>query len=239
MNVDLLIVNIGELVTVAGDNGAPRRGAGLRELGVLHDGAVAVVGREIAAAGPADSVRAQVSDARRVLDAGGGTLMPGFVDPHTHLVFAGTREHEHALRVGGATYEEILGAGGGINYTTRLTRAATEEQLFEEAWTHLDTMLLHGTTTAEAKSGYGLTAESELKLLHVIRRLDTAHPIELVATFLGAHLVPAEYRHRPDEYVTLIIEEMLPQVAREQLAVYCDVWCDEGIFTESQSRRIL
>ncbi|MDQ4075687.1 MAG: imidazolonepropionase [Chloroflexota bacterium] len=241
MQVDLLIHNIGELVTIAGANEAPRRGAGLRELGIIHNGAVAVSGQEIVAVGPTDVVHSivEVGAITQVIDGTGKTVIPGFVDPHTHLVFAGTREHEYTLRLAGATYEEILSAGGGINYTTRLTRAGSEEELFDIAWEHLNTMLGHGTTTVEAKSGYGLEVESEVKLLRVIRRLDEAHPIDLVPTFLGAHLVPSEYRDRPDKYVRVIIEEMLPRVANEGLAKYCDVWCDEGIFTVEQSRRML
>lgn len=213
----------------------------MRDLGIVVGGAIAVGDGRILAAGPSDAVRAALPAGTipRIIDASGGVAMPGFVDPHTHLVFAGTREREYALRIEEASYEEILAAGGGIFQTTRLTRAASEEQLVETARRHLDTMLRYGTTTAEAKSGYGLDPESELKLLRVIRRLDAIHPIDLVPTFLGAHVVAAEYRDNPDAYVELIVNAMLPRVSAEQLAEYCDVWCDEGIFSVEQSRRIL
>lgn len=241
MQVDLFIDNVGQLITLAGPNATPRRGAELAELGTVENGAAAVAGTEIVAAGSRTAVRdaVELTDVTRVIDAGNGVVMPGFVDPHTHPIFAGTREDEFALRVAGATYEEILAQGGGILNTMRRTRATTEDDLFYTARPHLDTMLRYGTTTVEAKSGYGLDTESELKQLRVIRRLNAKHPLDVVATFLGAHVVPPEFSSDPDGYVDLIIEEMLPTVAEEGLADYCDVWCEETIFSESQSRRIL
>lgn len=241
MRVDLLVDNIGQLITLAGPNITPRRGPELGELGIVANGAVAVAGDTILAAGARDAVRnaTDSSDATRVIDAGNGVVMPGFVDPHTHPVFAGTREDEYALRVAGATYEEILAQGGGILNTMQRTRAATEDDLFRTAYAHLDTMLRYGTTTVEAKSGYGLDTESELKQLRVIRRLDAEHPLDVVSTFLGAHVVPPAYDGRSDEYVDLLIEGTLPAVIDEALADYCDVWCEETIFSESQSQRIL
>jgi imidazolonepropionase len=174
-----------------------------------------------------------------VIDAGGRLVMPGMVDPHTHLVFAGSREYELEMRLNGATYLEILRAGGGILATTRKTRAATEEELAWETKKRLNRFLLHGVTTVEAKSGYGLTVEDELKMLRVAKRLNEEHPVDIVSTFMGAHAVPPEYKENPDAYVDLVIEEMIPRVARENLAEFCDVFCEEGVFTVEQSERIL
>ncbi len=241
MHIDLLVENIGELVTVAGANRAPRRGAALSELGIVRGGAVAIAGQQIVAVGEEKTVKSlvQLTGRTRRVDAAGGTVLPGFVDPHTHLVFAGTRAEEYSLRARGATYEEILAAGGGIHATTRLTREATEEALFQVGWGYLDTMMRHGTTTVEAKSGYGLDLSTELKLLRVTKQLGAAHPLEVVSTFLGAHVIPAAFREQPEAYVSLVVDKMLPEVAAEGLAEYCDVWCDEGIFTVDQARRIL
>ena len=171
-----------------------------------------------------------------VIDAGGCVVMPGFVDAHTHPVFAGNRADEFEQRCAGATYAEIAAAGGGIRSTVRKTRAADEEDLLEAAQRYVHWFLRNGTTTIEAKSGYGLSLEAELKLLRVIRRLS---PIRCVPTFLGAHEIPDEYRGDPEKYVDLVIEEMLPQVTSSELAEYCDVFCEPGIFGIDQSRRIL
>lgn len=241
MHVDLLIDNIGQLITLAGPHATPRRGAELGQLGVVEHAAIAIAGTNILAVGPRDAVHhaADITENTRIIEADNRVVMPGFVDPHTHPVFAGTRADEYALRVAGATYEEILARGGGILDTMRRTRAATADDLFQTARSHLDTMLRYGTTTVEAKSGYGLDTKSELKLLRVIRRLDAEHPLDVVSTFMGAHVTPPEFHNRIDDYVKLIIEQMLPAVVDEGLADYCDVWCEETIFNESQSRHIL
>jgi len=220
----------------------PRRGAAMGDLGIIEDGAIAVKDGCIDLVGKTEEVRGQI-EAAQELDASGKVVMPGFVDPHTHLVFAGDRANEFEMRVRGATYLEIMAAGGGIMSTVRATRAASVKQLMEESRARLDRMLAHGTTTAEVKTGYGLDLENELKTLEVIRRLDAEHPMDLVPTFLGAHAVPEEYKGRADEYVDLVVEEMLPairsQISNHRSKVFCDVFCDEGAFTLEQSRRVL
>jgi imidazolonepropionase len=165
--------------------------------------------------------------------------MPGFVDAHTHPVFAGTREGEYEMRAAGFTYQQIAAQGGGIRSTVRKTRAASEDELFEMATQRVRSLLEHGTTTIEAKSGYGLTVEDELKILRVIARLNADTPLELIPTFLGAHEIPDEYRGAREDYIRLVSEEMLPRVAAEGLARYCDVFCESQVFTVDQSRRVL
>jgi imidazolonepropionase len=256
MHIDLLIHGAAQLLTLASEG--PKRGAAMGELGIIENGAVVIKDVLIALVGPTAEVRGQVAAAEEI-DAAGKVVMPGFVDPHTHLVFAGDRAGEFEQRVKGVTYMEIMAAGAGIMSTVRATRAASVEQLVEESRARLDRMLAHGTTTAEAKTGYGLDTENELKVLEAIRRLDAEHPVDLVPTFLGAHAVPAEYQGRADEYVDLVVEQMLPR-ARDKgqgirdkavftpsllslvpspLPLFCDVFCDEGAFTLEQSRRVL
>ena len=174
-----------------------------------------------------------------VVDAGGGTVLPGFVDPHTHVVYAGDRREELRRRLAGATYAEIAAAGGGILSTVRATREASEDALVESARVRLAEMLQCGTTTAEAKSGYGLETAAELKMLRAIRRLGQTQPIDLAATFLGAHEIPTEYRDRRADYVDLVIREMIPAVVAERLAEWCDVFCETGVYTPEESRAIL
>ncbi len=237
MDIDLLIHSAAQLLTLAG---GPQRGGELGRLGIVEDGAVAVHQGRIAAAGPSADLRAQFR-ARRELDASGRVVIPGFVDPHTHLIWAGDRANEFEMRIGGATYMEIMNAGGGIMATVRKTRAASVDQLVEEARPRLRRMLNHGTTTAEAKTGYGLETAAELRLLEAIRRLGEENLVDLVPTFLGAHAIPAEYQGRGNEYVDLIVQEMMPAV-KEQAAgspPWADVFCEEGAFTLEQSRRIL
>jgi imidazolonepropionase len=237
---DLLIVHAGELATLA-RGGTPRTGPALSDPDVIGDGAVAVAASRITAVGPTDTIRRQVAvtPATRIVDASGRLVTPGLVDAHTHLLFAGHRAHEFELRVRGAGYAEILAAGGGILTTVRATRDASEDDLVEIGKARLDRMLAHGTTTAEAKSGYGLTPADELKILRAVARLDRAHPVDLVPTFLGAHAVPAEHRADPEAYIREVCEVMLPAVARERLAVFCDVFCEHGVFSVEQAQRIL
>jgi len=241
IKADLILRHAGQLVTVAGASDNPKRGPEMSEIGIIEDGAVAVRDGIIAAVGTTTEVWAQVEagPGTRVVDAGGKVVLPGLVDPHTHLVFAGSREHELELKLNGMGYLDILKAGGGILKTVRQTREASQKDLFLAGCKYLDQMLAQGTTTAEAKSGYGLTLEDEIKTLKVIRDLDVFHPVGLVPTFLGAHATPEEYRDNPEEFVNLVINEMLPAVAREKLAEFCDVFCEEGVFTVEQSRRIL
>ena len=243
IQTDLLIHNAVQLLTLASDG--PKRGAAMGELGIIEHGAVAVRDGLVALVGPTSEVRGQGTVAEEI-DASGKVVMPGFVDPHTHLVFAGDRANEFEQRIKGATYMEIMAAGGGIMSTVQATRTANVEQLVEESRARLNRMLAYGTTTAEAKTGYGLDVENELKMLEAIRRLDAEHPVHLVPTFLGAHAVPKEYKGRTDEYVDLVIEEMLPRVAKNASSLvtrpslpFCDVFCDEGAFTLEQSRRVL
>jgi imidazolonepropionase len=243
MNRELLIVHASQLVTLAGPARA-RIGPQLRELAIVEDGAVLVRDSRIAAVGTSPEIEAQAGlDAERI-DATGSVVMPGFVDAHTHPVFAGTREDEYEMRAEGLTYQEIAARGGGIRSTVRKTRAASGEELFEMALPRVRWLLEHGTTTVEAKSGYGLTVDDELKILRVIRRLNDATPLGLVPTFLGAHEIPDEYRsssigaHRED-YVRLVTDAMLPRVAAEGLARYADVFCESHVFTVDESRRVL
>ncbi|QSO46950.1 imidazolonepropionase [Alicyclobacillus mengziensis] len=238
--VDLLVYNIGTLMTMQGPKG-PRTGAQMSDVGAVHQGAVAIFGGEIIAIGPEAAVRRQLADrmVREELDAEGRLVTPGLVEPHTHLVHGGSREHELSLKLQGASYLEILESGGGILSTVKATRNATEDALFAKAKRSLDTLLLYGATTVEAKSGYGLTLEDELKQLRVTKRLQDSHPVDVVSTFMGAHAVPMEFKGRGDEYVKMVIQEMLPDVKRQGLAEFCDVFCEHGVFTVEQSERIL
>ena len=235
MGEKLAVTGCSQLVTVAGP-ARPRTGAEMRDLGIILDGAMLVADGRIVKTGPRAAIERLIDSSYTVVDAGGRVAMPGFVDAHTHPVFAGNRADEFEQRASGATYAEIAARGGGIRATVRRTREASENDLLEAAQRYIRWFLRNGTTTIEAKSGYGLTLEAELKLLRVIRRFG---PIRCVPTFLGAHEIPDEYRGRPEEYVDLVIEEMLPQVAASKLAEYCDVFCEPGIFGIADSRRIL
>jgi imidazolonepropionase len=236
---DFLIEQATTIATCAGP--APRRGIAQREISPITDAVIASHQGDIVYVGPAAELQQRVHvlpGATRV-DASGCTVVPGFVDPHTHIVYAGDRRTELQHRLAGASYEDIAAAGGGIVSTVAATRAATEEELFSATASRLDEMLACGTTTCEAKSGYGLTTESELRLLRVLRSLDHDHDVDVSPTFLGAHEIPAEYRQRRDAYVSLLIEEMIPAVAAEGLADWCDVFCERGVFTPAESRAIL
>jgi imidazolonepropionase len=236
---DFLIEHAAMIATCAGP--APRRGAAQRDIAPLTEASIAAHGGEIVYVGPADLLRQaiQVTPGATRIDARGCTVVPGFVDPHTHVIFAGDRRRELQQRLAGATYADIAAAGGGIVSTVTATRAATEEELAAQTRTRLDEMLACGTTTCEAKSGYGLTTESELRQLRVLRALDAEHAIDVVPTFLGAHEIPAEYRDRRDAYVRLVIDEMIPAVADEGVADFCDVFCETGVFTPAESQSIL
>ena len=244
MTDERLITNVSQLVTLAGP-ARPRVGAEMRDLAIIEQGALLIRDGTIAAVGEAAEVAAQAGAECPVIDARQGVVLPGFVDAHTHTVFAGTREDEYEMRAVGLTYQEIARRGGGIRSTVRKTRAASEEELVELSRVRVRWLLEYGTTTVEAKSGYGLTLEDELKILRVIRRLNEETPLELVPTFLGAHEIPDEFRnaadpaHSREAYIRLVIDEMLPRVAAEQLAEYCDVFCESHVFTTEESRRIL
>lgn len=234
--VDLLIENASELVTPTGR--AARAGASLRELRIVPGGAVAVRAERIVAVGTAAELRARYAPAR-ALDAQGGVLLPGLVDAHTHPVFAGTREEEFEQRTRGASYVEIAAAGGGILSSVRGVRESSREELLARLLRRLDRFLALGTTTVEAKTGYGLSLADELKCLEVIAEASRSHPVELVPTFLGAHEVPPEYRGDRAAYVDLLVEEMLPRVAESGLAAFCDVFTESHVFGLADSRRIL
>ncbi len=209
MSLDLIIHSANQLLTLAGD--APKRGATQGELSIIRDGAVAISGEKIVAVGDTLDILSLADSHTRKIDARGKIVLPGFVDAHTHVVFAGDRANEFEMRLQGATYLDIQQAGGGIMSTVRATRAASIEELVAQSRTRLDAMLAHGTTTAEVKTGYGLDTANEIKMLDAIARLDTDHAIDLIPTFLGAHVVPAEFKGREDEYVDLVVNEMLPQ----------------------------
>ena len=241
MKADLLVKNAGQLVTVAGHSETAKRGRELDEPAIITDGAVAAYEGRITAVGSTADIMAQVepADDAKIIDAGGKVVLPGLVDPHTHVVFAGSRENEFEMKIKGAAYLDILASGGGILNTVRATRAAGEAELVGIGRRYLAEMLAQGTTTAEIKSGYGLTVADELKQLRAIRTLQQVQPIDLVPTFLGAHAIPEEYKSDPEAFVELVIEEMLPAVQSEGLAECCDVFCEEGVFNIEQSRRIL
>ena len=209
------------------------------ELSIIGQGAMLITGDRIAQVGSLAQIDSLIDADCEVIDAGGRVVLPGFVDAHTHPIFAGTRAGEFEERASGATYQEIAARGGGIQSTVRSTRGATLDELVAAGRRYANWFLRTGTTTIEAKSGYGLTVEDELKILRAIRVLDSQTALTYVPTFLGAHDIPTEYKSRRDEYVSLLIEEMLPQVAAERLAEYCDVFCEEKLFTPDESRKIL
>jgi len=237
-SADLLIENANELVTLVGGSRKLLIRSKMEELRIVQDGCLAVKDGKILAVGKTRDIKRSF-DAEEKINAKGKVVVPGFVDPHTHLVFAGSREDEFEMRLKGASYMEILQKGGGILKTVRETRRASEQELTETSRKTLNVMLEHGTTTVEAKSGYGLTLKDEVKCLKVVKRLNQTQPVDVVPTFMGAHAVPNEYRGQADGYVDLIIGEMIPTVAREKLAEFCDVFCEEGVFSRSQSKRIL
>ncbi len=253
MDADLLIINAAQLLTCASPDG-PKRGAALADPGLIEDGALACLEGQIVAVGRTADLLARLEDpdAAHVIDATGKVVLPGFVDPHTHLLWAGDRAGEFEQRIAGATYMQIMQAGGGIMSTVRATRAASLDELIVQTLPRLDSMLTHGTTTAEVKTGYGLDLETELKMLDAIRLLDEEHPMDLVPTFMGAHAVPAEYQGRTDAFVDLVVTEMLPAIADLRYTVetvdgaytvaaadFCDVFCEAGVFDLAQTRRIL
>ena len=231
----LALLHASQLVTVAGPK-RPRVEKELSELGIIRDGGILIRDGNIDSVGPNDEIEKKAGDAE-IIDLGGRVVLPGFVDAHTHLVFGGNRLDDFERRARGETYEQIAKAGGGIWSTVEKTRAASEDELFGMAKKRVDWFLKCGTTTIEAKSGYGLTLEDELKILRVIRRLNRETPLEIVPTFLGAHAVPRETS--PERYVKLVMREMLLPVAAQELAEYCDVFCERGYFDVEQSRKIL
>lgn len=220
----------------------PRSKEAMSDLGLIEDGSLWMENGLIQAVGTTKEIEELYADRlheAEVFDASGHLVTPGLVDPHTHVVYGGSRASEFEMRLEGATYMDIMNAGGGIHATTRMTREASEEELMEQTIRRLDSFLAHGVTTVEGKSGYGMNLETELKQLRVMKKLQEKHPIDLVPTFMGAHAVPKEFKGREDDFVDHLINEMLPIVAKEKLAEFNDVFCEKGVFTPEQSERIL
>ncbi|MFX0005223.1 MAG: imidazolonepropionase [Promethearchaeota archaeon] len=238
---DLVIFHCNELVTMNTKYGAPRIGEEMSELAIIYDGAVAVKDDRIIFIGSTEELQSKYEFGKILtkIDASNKLVTPGFVDPHTHIIFEGSRENELNMKLEGKSYMEILELGGGILKTVRETRKAPIEKLVQNGKKILNTMMSYGTTTIETKSGYGLTTESEIKQLEAIQILNDDHPIDIVPTFLGAHAIPPEYENKTDKYVDLIISEMIPRIVKEGLAVFCDVFCEKGIFSIKQTRKIL
>ena len=237
----MLIVNIKELVGIEEKGLLLKRGAEMAETGRIKNAFLLIKGKKIADYGPMDSeaCRKYLAENHRIHDVAGSVVMPAFCDSHTHLVYANSRELEFVDKIRGLSYEEIAKRGGGILNSAKATAAASEDELYDMAWQRLDEVMRMGTGAIEIKSGYGLTTESELKLLRVIRRLKENSPMTIKSNFLGAHGIPMEYRGHQEDYVDLVINEMIPLVAAEDLADFIDVFCDQGFFTVEDTERIL
>jgi len=238
----ILINNANEVLTMESDIKLPRRREQMSELGLKTEVSVLIEGDRIAMIAPLDEIKQEyphLVGSAEVIDARGKIVMPGLVDCHTHLVHGGTREHELNMRLAGRSYMDIMNEGGGIHYTTTKTREASFDGLYNKTVQHLNEFLRHGVTTVEAKSGYGLDLENEIKQLYVVKKLQEEHAVDIVSTFMGAHAVPKEYKGNEDEFVKIIIEQMIPKVAELGLAEFNDVFCEKGVFTPAQSRLIL
>jgi imidazolonepropionase len=236
----LVIDNAGEMITVAGNNRRPRKGESLNDMGIINDGALVIQDGIIVDVGPRTEVFASREiEGATIIDAGGKLVLPGFVDPHTHLIFAGSRENELRWKIEGASYAEIASRGGGIISTMNATREASQDDLLGLAKDRLEVMMRHGTTSVEVKSGYGLNVDDEIKMLEVAKQLSEANALDISSTFLGAHAIPPDFKDNADGYVAQVVERMLPRVADQELADFCDVFCEEGFFDVDQSRTIL
>jgi imidazolonepropionase len=235
---DWLITGCSQLLTLRG--AVPRRGRNLKDPGIIRDGALLIHEDRIVAVGPRRRIeRLQIAKRARKLDLGGRVVLPGFVDSHTHLIFPGSRADDYERRICGATYEQIARNGGGIRSTVEQLRRASPAVLKQRALMHLREFGIHGTTTVEAKSGYGLDWKSELKILRALNDLHQEQPLDIAITFMGAHVVPREFHRRADPYVEMLVHRWIPAVAMAGLAEFCDVFCDRGAFTIEQTRRIL
>jgi imidazolonepropionase len=239
IRADLLVINANQMCTLRGPK-RPRVRDEMRHLGTVPKAAVAMENGKIVAVGSTEELKNKV-DRRfvEVLDAAGLCIIPGFVDPHTHTLFYGSREDEFAMKVEGATYMQILENGGGIHRTVVATRNATKQQLSSTLAGRLNNMLNFGTTSIEIKTGYGLTTKDEIKMLEVIKEVGRKHPASIVPTFMGAHVVPPEFKDDGDKYIDHIIDDMIPKVAERKLAKFCDVFCERGVFSADQSRKLL
>src|SRR5699024_2096259 len=242
MTQTMYISNAAEVITMQGHTVKPAKKAAMSEIHVIENGSVFIKDGKIADVGTDEEIRRKYQDEIHLaehIDATGKVVTPGLVDPHTHLVHAGTRENEYAMRLKGKTYMEIMNAGGGIHATTRATKEASHATLYEQSKKRLNQFLEHGVTTVEAKSGYGLSLEDEMKQLEVAKQLEQDHPVDLISTFMGAHAVPYEEKDKPEIFVDRVINEMIPAVSEKKLAVFNDVFCERGVFTPEQSKRIL
>ncbi len=239
--LDLVIINANEIVTMDSKFGAPRIGKNMSELALVENGAIAIKDDKIVFIGTTEEFNSKISPKQiiRKIDARNKLVTPGFIDPHTHIIFDGSRENELSMKLAGKSYLEILKSGGGILKSMRETRKASIKKLVENGLKILDSMMTFGTTTVEVKSGYGLSVDSEIKSLKAASELNKKHPIDVISTFLGAHAIPPEYKNKPDDYVELIISDMIPTISNENLAEFCDVFCEEGIFSIEQTRKIL
>ncbi|MSQ46424.1 MAG: imidazolonepropionase [Ignavibacteria bacterium] len=235
--MNLLINNIKQLVTVSANGKGIKAGSEMSDIGVVENSSVLIVDGKISKIAPSSKIK--VDDEIFVLDAEGGIALPGFVDSHTHLIFSGSRENEFAMRAEGKTYQDIASSGGGILSTVRATREASKRELFRLGEKRLNDMLKLGTTTVEIKSGYGLSPDSEIKILEIINELKRDHFSTIAPTFLGAHAIPFEFKENPDEYVELICNYMLPHISEKKMAIFCDIFCENGYFNLKQSERIL
>ncbi len=240
MKATLVINNIDNLITLRGENKA-RTLEDMKDVGSIKNGIIALKGEKIIYVGEGELPSSIRIDENTVILCGKGkTVTPGLIDSHTHLVHGGSRENELAMKLKGIPYLDILAAGGGIHSTVRATKEATFEELYYKAKKSLDIMLSYGVTTVEAKSGYGIDDFStELKQLEVAKKLNEDHPVDIISTFMGAHAIPSKYKNNPDVFVDIIVEDMIPKVAERNLAKFCDVFCEEGVFSIDQSRRIL
>lgn len=240
MRATLVIKNIDNLITLKGKD-KPRIKEEMRDIGLIQNGVIALNEAEIIYVGKGElPENITIDDDTIIIDGKGKMVTPGLVDAHTHLVHGGSRENELSMKLKGMEYLDILAAGGGIHSTVKATREATFEQLYSKAKKSLDTMISYGTTTVEAKSGYGIgDFQTEIKQLEVARRLNEDHPIDIISTFMGAHAIPKDYNEDPDKFVDIIINEMIPEVSKRDLAKFCDVFCEKGVFTIEQSRKIL
>ena len=239
IKADLAVLNCNQLVTCRGS--IPKRKEDLQDIGLLENGCIASFNGEIVFVGDEEVYHREVelTDGGVCIDSRGQIALPGFVDPHTHLPFAGSREGEFNLRVQGYTYQQLAEKGLGIQTTVNATRQASEEHLLALCLSRLDSMLVHGTTTVEAKSGYGLNKKAELKQLRVLKKADAMHPMDIVSTFMGAHEVPKEYKGRKREYMTLLIRDILPEVKKENLAEFFDVFCEEGVYSVEETKELI
>ncbi|WP_174614579.1 imidazolonepropionase [Virgibacillus ihumii] len=238
----LYIENASQVITMKGHSEKPAKKEAMNDINIIENGSVLIQDGKILAVGQDSELKKEYADSiaeAEKMDARGKTVTPGLIDPHTHLVHAGTRENEYAMRLQGKTYMEIMNAGGGIHATTRATQEADFDQLYAESKQRLDTFFTYGVTTVEAKSGYGLTLEHELKQLEVTKKLNEDHQMDVVSTFMGAHAVPMDEKDNPEPFVDRVIHEMIPEVAEKDLATFNDVFCERGVFTPEQSRRIL